>query len=107
MPRSRCSRRSSRRCSAARRTELERELAARLREIDDDREFLRRANIGGECMKRRGHRARAGRSRASTAGATPTGNGADFLTEDEVENLTIRAGTLTADERQIINHHIE
>ena len=30
-----------------------------------------------------------------------------FLTEDEVENLTIRAGTLTAAERQIINHHIE
>ena len=33
-----------------------------------------------------------------------TGN---FLSDEEVENLTIRSGTLTAAERQIINHHIE
>ena len=31
----------------------------------------------------------------------------DFLSADELENLTIRAGTLTAAERQIINHHID
>jgi len=31
----------------------------------------------------------------------------DFLSAEELENLTIRAGTLTAAERQIINHHIE
>lgn len=31
----------------------------------------------------------------------------NFLTDDEVENLTIRAGTLTASEREIINHHID
>ena len=30
----------------------------------------------------------------------------NFLSEEEVENLTIRAGTLTATEREIINHHI-
>jgi len=30
----------------------------------------------------------------------------DFLSADEVENLTIRAGTLTEAEREIINHHI-
>jgi HD-GYP domain-containing protein (c-di-GMP phosphodiesterase class II) len=29
-----------------------------------------------------------------------------FLTADEVDNLTIRAGTLTMKEREIINHHI-
>src|SRR3990167_5429165 len=29
-----------------------------------------------------------------------------FLSDDEVENLTIHAGTLTAAEREIINHHI-
>jgi len=36
-------------------------------------------------------------------------NGAwsDFLSTDEIKNLTIRAGTLTPEERQIINHHIE
>jgi HD-GYP domain-containing protein (c-di-GMP phosphodiesterase class II) len=30
-----------------------------------------------------------------------------FLTDDEIKNLTIRAGTLTDEERRIINHHIE
>jgi len=35
------------------------------------------------------------------------GNPSDFLTGDEIENLTIRKGTLTAAERQIINHHID
>jgi len=35
-----------------------------------------------------------------------SGHEADFLTADEVKNLTIRAGTLTDDERKIINHHI-
>lgn len=30
----------------------------------------------------------------------------DFLTDDELENLTIRAGTLTQAERETINYHI-
>ena len=30
----------------------------------------------------------------------------EFLTADEIENLSIRAGTLTLAERDIINHHI-
>jgi len=30
-----------------------------------------------------------------------------FLNPDEIKNLTIRAGTLTEEDRQIINHHIE
>ena len=36
----------------------------------------------------------------------PAGVEADFLTGDEIENLTIRSGTLTAMEREVINHHI-
>src|SRR5262249_16403045 len=36
-----------------------------------------------------------------------TGSETEFLTTDEIENLTIRSGTLTAAERQIINHHID
>ena len=50
---------------------------------------------------------------SSACGASPryrwrdvAGHEANFLTEDEVKNLTIRAGTLTEDERKIINHHI-
>jgi len=34
------------------------------------------------------------------------GHEAKFLSDDELRNLSIRSGTLTAEERQIINHHI-
>ena len=84
----------------------EAQLAAGLREIDEDREFLRRANVGGEAMKdedikrvqaiARRYRWRDG-----------NGQQADFLSEEEIRNLTIRYGTLTPEERSIINHHIE
>ncbi len=50
---------------------------------------------------------------SSACGASPryrwrdvAGHEANFLSDDEVKNLTIRAGTLTEDERKIINHHI-
>ncbi len=36
----------------------------------------------------------------------PDGKAVEFLTAEEVENLTIRAGTLTQAEREIINYHI-
>jgi HD-GYP domain-containing protein (c-di-GMP phosphodiesterase class II) len=76
----------------------------RLRELDDDRRFLHACNIGGERMKdedvERVKRIAAYRWRDLT------GHEANFLSEDEVRNLTIRAGTLTEDERKVINHHI-
>ena len=80
-------------------------LPARLSEIDGDREFLRKINIGGEFMKD----ADLERVRAISTKyrwQNPAGEDVNFLSDEEVENLTIRAGTLTGDERQIINHHI-
>lgn len=77
-----------------------------MKDIEDDREFLHRANIGGETMSDEDIarvRAIAGRYRWCDS----SGKTVDFLTAEEVENLTIRAGTLTSAERQIINHHIE
>jgi HD-GYP domain-containing protein (c-di-GMP phosphodiesterase class II) len=76
----------------------------RLRELDDARKFLHACNIGGERMKDEDieHVKRIARYRWRDV----SGHEADFLTEDEVKNLTIRAGTLTEDERKIINHHI-
>ncbi|HLP98488.1 MAG TPA: HD domain-containing phosphohydrolase [Sideroxyarcus sp.] len=80
------------------------EHAAWLRQLDDDREFLRRCNIGGERMEdadiARVHKI------AKYRWSAPQGAQVDFLSADELENLTIRAGTLTAAEREIINHHI-
>ncbi len=77
---------------------------ARIRQLDDDREFLRYCNVGSEAMpaeeQRRVRQIGAYRWR-NTGGVE-----ADFLSADELENLTIRSGTLTAGEREIINHHI-
>jgi len=79
-------------------------LRERLRALDDDRKFLHACNVGGERMRdedvERVKRIAAYRWR------DVAGHEADFLTADEVKNLTIRAGTLTDDERKIINHHI-
>jgi hypothetical protein len=78
---------------------------ARLDEIDADQQFLRACNTGSEAMRPADQdrvRAIAGKYTVCPARGAPV----DFLTPDELKNLTIRAGTLTAEERQIINHHI-
>lgn len=86
--------------------ELVRAVQARHQQIDNDRAVLRHYNIGGEFMKDDAvERVKEIAKKYRWRG--PDGKEADFLDADEVENLTIRAGTLTAAERQIINHHIE
>jgi HD-GYP domain-containing protein (c-di-GMP phosphodiesterase class II) len=84
--------------------EEDKRLRDRLRALDDDRKFLHACNIGGERMNEadveRVHRIAQHRWR------DPSGHDASFLTEDEVKNLTIRSGTLTEEERKVINHHI-
>jgi HD-GYP domain-containing protein (c-di-GMP phosphodiesterase class II) len=81
-----------------------RRLRERLRSLDDDCRFLRACNIGGERMREEDV-ARVQRI-ARYRWRDVAGHEAEFLTEDEVKNLTIRAGTLTEDERKVINHHI-
>ncbi len=81
------------------------EYQARIRQLDDDCEFLRHCNIGSEKMTE-ADQARV-RCIAAYQWLNEKGEQADFLSPDEVENLTIRSGTLTAAERKIINHHIE
>lgn len=78
---------------------------ARIRQLDDDREFLHRCNLGSERMEE-ADRARV-RQIASYQWRNERGEMADFLSKDEVENLTIPFGTLTMAERAVINHHID
>ncbi len=92
--------------SGAKGEAFERDIEARLKAIDDDREFLRRANIGGEAMRDEDI-TRVQQIAKKYRWRSPDGDYADFLSEEEVKNLTVRAGTLTAEERKIINHHIE
>src|SRR5882672_10423466 len=82
----------------------DKKLRERLRELDDDCRFLHACNIGGERM--RDEDIERIRRIARLRWRDVAGHEADFLTEDEVKNLTIRAGTLTDDERKVINHHI-
>lgn len=78
----------------------------RIAQLLDDREFLRKANIGGEFMIDSDvERVKDIASRYSWV--NPAGERSGFLSENEIKNLTIRAGTLTDDERQIINRHID
>jgi len=74
-------------------------------QCDVDRSVLREANIGSENMSDEDI------ERVKSIGAgyrwrNVEGDEAPFLTDDELENLTIRSGTLTQSERQTINHHI-
>jgi len=84
----------------------DRELKARLRQIEEDRQFLRFCNFGSESMREEDQQRVRDISR-TYQWRDVDGNDANFLTADEVSNLTIRSGTLTQEERQIINHHIE
>jgi len=88
----------------ANRSQLSEQHAERVRQLELDREFLRYCNIGSEAMS--AQEQQRVRDIAQHQWKDCTGTVANFLTEDEVENLTVRSGTLTAAERQIINHHI-
>lgn len=82
-----------------------RRLSDELRQADDDRDFLRQSNIGSEAMtaddQQRVRDIASGYRWRNVDGVETT-----FLSSDETENLTIRAGTLTAGERETINYHI-
>ena len=73
--------------------------------LDADRNFLRAANSGGEFMSDTAV-ARVHRIGSHYQWRNPDGLQTNFLSPDEVENLSIRKGTLTAAERDTINYHI-
>jgi HD-GYP domain-containing protein (c-di-GMP phosphodiesterase class II) len=82
----------------------ETEYAQKIRQYDDDREFIRKANIGGERMKPE-DQARVSKI-AAYEWVNEKGEKDRFLTKDEEDNLNIMYGTLMPKEREIINHHI-
>ena len=85
---------------------LEIQCEARLAEIDADRAFLRHCNVGAELMRPEDQE-RVRQISVHYRWRDSSGVEADFLTDDEIENLTIPAGTLTRGERLVINHHID
>jgi HD-GYP domain-containing protein (c-di-GMP phosphodiesterase class II) len=73
--------------------------------LDEERALIRRTNVGAETLTDAVLEQLHTLARARTWRA-PDGSVQPFLTDDEVENLSIRRGTLTARERDIINYHI-
>lgn len=73
--------------------------------LEHDRDFLRRVNVGSETMDEKDRHAvrDIGTNRKWI---DKNGDTVNFLTDNEVENLTIRSGTLGKAERDIINNHI-
>jgi HD-GYP domain-containing protein (c-di-GMP phosphodiesterase class II) len=84
---------------------LEEDLGRHLQQIESDRAFLRQSNIGSELMKPEDQE-RVKRIGTGYRWIDVGGKAVNFLTEDELENLSIRAGTLTQAERETINYHI-
>lgn len=74
------------------------------KQLDDDKNFIRKVNYGSESMSK-DDQARV-REIGNYQYRNEAGQSVKFLTDDEVYNLTIPKGTLTPEERQIINNHI-
>ena len=77
---------------------------ARSSQLDDDRGFLQRANIGSEKMNA-DDQARVERI-AKYQFKNSDDELVDFLSQDERDNLNIPYGTLMPAERKVINNHI-
>lgn len=84
--------------------ELEQGLQAELAKIEEARNFLRKLNIGSERTSPED--LQRVNDIAAWQWTDVSGASQPFLSADEVENLSVRAGTLNAQERAIINNHI-
>lgn len=73
-------------------------------QCNQDRDFLRKSNFGGEFMTIEDQQRVDNIAAMQITDAD--GQRQPFLSENEVYNLKITRGTLTAEERNIINNHI-
>jgi HD-GYP domain-containing protein (c-di-GMP phosphodiesterase class II) len=83
--------------------DAETKLGAELAELDGDLEFLVKANTGGEFLHEEAKaRIRSIGARTYVEGGVPR----PLLSANELENLLIARGTLTEEERLVINGHM-
>jgi len=78
--------------------------ARECRALDEEREFLAQCNRGAESMREEDKQ--RVRAIARRRWVDARGEACALLDEAEVYNLTIDRGTLTPEERAVINHHI-
>lgn len=84
--------------------DLDGQLEQQLAQLDDDREFIRQCNVGGEFMDTDSQQ--RVRDIGDYRWLNPDGANAKFFDDNELENLTIDKGTLTHAEREVINNHM-
>lgn len=75
-----------------------------LKKLDEERDFIRTCNIGGETIEP--ETIQTLNEVARHHWITPSGEEAPLLFEDEINNLKIARGTLSNQERQVINNHV-
>jgi HD-GYP domain-containing protein (c-di-GMP phosphodiesterase class II) len=85
--------------------QFERLLETELKQLALDRALLQRVNIGGEFLgeEEQAHIIRISKQYSLKINGEQT----QLLTDDEVENLMIRRGTLTQGERDIMKRHMD
>ena len=75
----------------------------RTKQLDEDKTFIEESNFGGEFMSQdRKDRVK----KISSYRYKDNGSAKSFLSDNEVYNLCISRGTLTPEERKVINDHI-
>ena len=84
--------------------QLEHDVIVIGKQLDDDKNFIRKINYGSEFM--RSEDQQRVRDIADYEYISESGQALKFLSDNEVYNLTIAKGTLTPEERTIINNHI-
>jgi HD-GYP domain-containing protein (c-di-GMP phosphodiesterase class II) len=84
-------------------TALEAIYLAELKQLDEDEAFLRSANVGGEFLPKE---AQDRITRIGQRTYVQAGEERRLLSGNELENLCIARGTLTEDERMVINGHM-
>jgi len=73
--------------------------------LDEELDFLRHSNIGGEFMAE--EKQQRVKDIAKRRYRDTHGEWQPLITEEEIYNLCIAKGTLTAEERDVINYHMQ
>lgn len=82
---------------------LTQEFQDEIKQLEDDLEFIKTSNTGGEFMEDEKIKRI---EKIGTRSVLVNGKVVGLLTENEVYNLSIKKGTLTNEERIIINNHV-
>lgn len=83
---------------------LQSEMDVLKKRLESDKKFIRKINFGSESMRPEDQQ--RVRDIANYEFVNESGRKVNFLSDDEVYCLTISRGTLTAEERAVINNHI-